>query len=182
MKLIENVMVSDDIQDTYFVCKLSACCGDCCVEGDAGAPLEEEEISILEDDIDEIKPYMTEEGRLVIELMGVFDYDADSSYVTPLVNDRECAFVYREDNINFCAIEKAWIEKKISFQKPISCHLYPVRLKKIGDSMAVNYDKWSICKPALMNGKELGIPLYKFLKEPLTRKFGRLGIVSWFTN
>ena len=176
MKKVDDVLVSDDIKDVHFVCKLAACCGDCCVEGDAGAPLEEEEISILEDNIDEIKPFMTDEGRLVIELVGVFDYDAESSYVTPLVNNRECAFVYRENNINFCAIEKAWMEKKISFQKPVSCHLYPVRLSKVGDYMAVNYDKWSICAPALVNGKQLGVPLYKFLRDSLVRKFGE----AWY--
>lgn len=173
---IDNVLVSDDLKETFFVCNLAACHGDCCVEGDAGAPLEEEEISILEDYIDEIKPFMSDEGREVIELLGVFDYDTDASYVTPLVNNRECAFVYVEDGISFCTIEKAWLEGKIKFQKPISCHLYPVRLKKIGDFTAVNYEKWDICKPALILGKEKGVPLYRFLKEPLIRKFGE----AWY--
>lgn len=172
MKKIGNALVSDDIKDVHFVCNLSACCGNCCVDGDAGAPLEEEEITVLEDCIDEIKPFMTEEGRLVIELVGVFDYDIDASYVTPLVNDRECAFVYVENGINFCTIERAFLKGKIAFQKPVSCHLYPIRLKQIGELTAVNYDKWSICKPALINGKNLGVPLYKFLNEPLIRKFG----------
>lgn len=172
MNKIGKALVSDDIKEVHFVCKLSACNGDCCVEGDAGAPLEEEEISILEDYIDEIKPYMTEEGRLAIDLVGVFDYDTDASYVTPLFNNRECVFVYNENGINFCAIEKAHLEGKIEFKKPVSCHLYPIRLKDIGEFTAVNYDKWSICKPALINGKDLGVPLYKFLKEPLIRKFG----------
>jgi len=171
---IDDVLVSDDIRDIHFACNLSACHGDCCVEGDAGAPLEEDEISILEDYIDAIKPYMSEKGREVIELLGVFDYDTDASYVTPLVNNSECAFVYFEDGISFCAIEKAWLEGKIKFRKPVSCHLYPVRLKKIGDFTAVNYEKWSICKPALILGKEKGVPLYKFLKEPLIRKFGKV--------
>ena len=169
---IDNVLVSDDIKQIHFVCNLPACNGDCCVEGDAGAPLEEEEISILEDCIDEIKPYMTDEGRQVVELMGVFDFDAESSYVTPLVNNRECAFVYKENNINFCAIEKAYIDGKTSFKKPVSCHLYPIRLSKVGDHNAVNYDRWSICAPALVNGKKLGVPMYVFLKDPLIRKFG----------
>lgn len=169
---IGKALVSEDIKDVHFVCHLSACNGDCCIEGDAGAPLDEEEISIIEDYIDEIKPYMTEEGQLVIDLVGVFDYDAESAYVTPLVNNRECAFVYKEKGINFCAIEKAFIEGKIKFQKPISCHLYPIRLKQVGEFTAVNYEKWNICAPALVNGKNLGVPLYKFLKEPLTRKFG----------
>ena len=174
---IGKALVSDDIKDTYFVCNLSACNGDCCVEGDAGAPLDEEEISILEDYIDEIKPYMTKEGREVIELVGVFDYDVDSSYVTPLINHRDCAFVYRENGIYYCSIEKAFIEGKIKFQKPISCHLYPIRLKQIGEFTAVNYDKWSICKTALINDKEKGVLLYQFLKEPLIRKFGQ----EWYS-
>lgn len=182
---IGNVLVSDELKNTYFFCNLPACQGDCCVAGDAGAPLEEEEISILEDYLNEIKPYMSEKGRLVIERLGVFDYDADASYVTPLVNNRECAFVYFEDRISFCAIEKAWLEGKIKFQKPVSCHLYPARLKKIGDFTAVNYEKWSICKPALILGKENGVPLYRFLKEPLIRKFGEkwyIKLVTTFNN
>ena len=175
---IGKALVSEDIKELHFVCKLSACNGDCCLEGDAGAPMDEEEISILEDYIDEIKPYMTNEGKLVIDLVGVFDYDTDASYVTPLVDNHECAFVYKENGINFCSIEKAYLEGKIKFKKPLSCHLYPIRLKNIGEFTAVNYEKWSICKPALVNGKDLGIPLYKFLKEPLIRKFGE----DWYKS
>jgi hypothetical protein len=173
---IDNVLVSDELKDTFFSCDLSACHGDCCVEGDAGAPLEEEEISILEDYIDFIKPYMTKEGIEVIEKLGVFDYDAEGEYVTPLVNNRECAFVYVENGISFCAIEKAWLNKEIPFQKPISCHLYPVRLSKVGEFTAVNYHKWSVCAPALIKGKKEGVPLYRYLKDPLVRKFGE----AWY--
>ena len=178
MIIVDDVLVTDDLKDTYFVCNLKACKGDCCVEGDAGAPLEEEEISIMEDYIDEIKPFMTKEGISVIEENGVFDYDIDGEYVTPLVNNRECAFVYFEKSIAFCAIEKAWIEKKLDFQKPVSCHLYPVRLDKVGDKIAVNYHRWSICVPALHYGKEIGTPLYKYLKIPLERKFGK----EWYAK
>lgn len=176
MKMIENVLVSDEIKDKHFVCNLSACCGDCCVEGDAGAPLEEEEISILEDHIDAVKPFMTKEGLKEVERTGIFDFDTDGTFVTPLVNDRECAFVYRENGINFCSIEKSFLEGKTPFQKPMSCHLYPIRLSTVGDYVAVNYHKWSICDPALINGNKLGVPIYKFLKEPLIRKFGK----SWY--
>lgn len=142
------------------------------MDGDAGAPLEEEEISILEDYLDEIKPYMSEKGLKVVEESGVFDYDEDGEFVTPLVNDRECAFVYFDKGVSYCAIEKAWSEKKINFQKPISCHLYPVRLSELKHHTAVNYDRWDICKAALKKGKQDNIPLYKFLKTPLIRKFG----------
>jgi len=169
---IGKTLVSDELRDALFICHLPECHGDCCVEGDAGAPLEEEEISILEDYLDEIKSYMTETGRSVVEKNGVFDYDADGSYVTTLVNNRECAFVYREKGINFCSIEKAYDEKKIKFRKPISCHLYPIRLKKVGEFTAVNYEKWSICKPAVIMGYDKAIPLYRFLKQSLVRRFG----------
>jgi hypothetical protein len=173
MILIDDVLVSDELKDIYFACNLGACKGECCVQGDAGAPLEEEEISIIEDCIDEIKPFMTAKGRLVTELVGVFDYDSDAEYVTPLIDGEECAFVYKENGISFCAIEKAWLEGKIKYRKPVSCHLYPIRLSKLGDFTALNYNKWSICAPAILKGKNLGEPLYKYLEEPIIRKFGR---------
>ncbi len=172
MIVIDDTLVSEELGKIYFSCDLHSCHGDCCVEGDAGAPLEEEEISILEDALDDIKPYMTEKGKNVVEKNGVFDYDIDGEWVTPLVNDRECAFVYFENGISFCAIEKAWREGKIKFQKPVSCHLYPVRLKKLKFNTAVNYDHWEICNPALIKGKADNTKVYQFLKEPLIRKFG----------
>ncbi len=172
MIVIDDTLVSEELGKIYFSCDLHSCHGDCCVEGDAGAPLEEEEISILEDALDDIKPYMTEKGKSVVEKNGVFDYDIDGEWVTPLVNDRECAFVYFENGISFCAIEKAWREGKIKFQKPVSCHLYPVRLKKLKFNTAVNYDHWEICNPALIKGKADNTKVYQFLKEPLIRKFG----------
>ncbi len=170
---IDNTLVSDDLKDVFFSCNLSQCLGDCCVEGDAGAPLEEEEISILEDDIDEIKPFMNEKGCAVVEKTGVFEYDMDGEMVTPLVNDRECAFVVFEKGIAFCAIEKAWLAGKTDFQKPVSCHLYPVRVSKLKNHIAVNYHQWNICKTALVKGKQDKIPLYQYLKAPLIRKFGK---------
>jgi hypothetical protein len=176
MKKVDNVLVSDELRDIRFVCKLAACCGDCCVEGDAGAPLEEREISILEDCVDEIVAFMSPEGIEEVSKKGVFDYDADGSFVTPLIKNKECAFVVEEKGINYCAIEKAWLAGRIPFQKPISCHLYPVRLSQVGDYTAVNYNKWHICDPALEHGAQLGTPLYAFLKKPLIRKFGE----AWY--
>ncbi len=172
MIIVENTIVSDDLKDIFFSCDLKACRGDCCVEGDAGAPLEEEEISLLEDYIDQIKPFMTGAGRKEVEKTGVFEYDMDGEMVTPLVNGKECAFAVFENGIAFCAIEKAWLEGKSAFRKPVSCHLYPVRITKLKNHIAVNYHKWNICKAALLKGKKDNMPLYKFLKEPLTRKFG----------
>jgi Fe-S-cluster containining protein len=178
MKIVDNILVSDDLKDTFFACNLHACHGDCCVEGDAGAPLEEEEISILEDYLDDIKPFMDEKGLKVVEQLGVFDYDIEGDYATPLVNERACAFLYQDGDIQYCAIEKAWLEGRIPFQKPVSCHLYPIRLDKVGDSIAINYHKWHICAPALIEGKKRGEPLYVYLKDPLIRKFGK----DWYSK
>lgn len=178
MIVIDDTLVSDDLAKKRFICDLGKCHGDCCVEGDAGAPLEDEEIGILEDCLDEIKPYMAPKGIAVVEKSGVFDYDFDGEFVTPLVDDRECAFVYFENGISYCAIEKAWKEGKIDFQKPISCHLYPVRLSVLTDHIAVNYDHWEICKAALLKGQEHQVPVYRFLKEPLIRKFGN----DWYNK
>lgn len=165
-------MVSDELGTVQFVCDLAACHGACCVEGDAGAPLEEREISVLEDCLPEVIPYMSEKGKAEVLQNGVFDYDAAGNFVTPLVEGRECAFVYFEGETALCAIEKAWIEKKINWQKPLSCHLYPVRVQKLHDATGVNYHKWHICKAALRKGRNLGVPLYQFLKEPLIRAYG----------
>jgi hypothetical protein len=173
MIVVDNTIISEDLTDVCFSCDLKRCKGDCCVEGDAGAPLEEEEISLLEDYIDEIKPFMNEAGRETVEDVGVFEYDIDGEMVTPLVNNRECAFVVFENGIAMCAIEKAWMAGKTDFRKPVSCHLYPVRISKLKNHIAVNYHKWDICNAALIKGKKENLPLYKYLEEPLTRKFGK---------
>ncbi len=172
MLAIDNTLISDDIFNHYFACDLSCCKGICCVEGDAGAPLEEEEISVLEDCLDEIKPFMLKEGIEVVIQSGVFDYDVEGILVTPLVNDKECAFVYFEDNIAKCAIEKAYMEKRIDFQKPISCHLYPIRITKSNYYEMLNYHRWEVCHSACMHGKDLAISVFDYLRIPLTRKYG----------
>jgi len=159
MIAIEHTLISDDIRDVCFICDLEKCKGACCVEGDAGAPLEEEEISVMEDALDDIKPYMTEEGREVVEKGGIFDYDMFGHFVTPLVHDHECVFVYFENGIAFCAIEKAYNEGKIQFQKPVSCHLYPIRLSGYNDFSALNYHEWHICNEALKKGRINKVPL-----------------------
>jgi hypothetical protein len=171
-------LISEDLRDIRFCCDLAKCKGACCVEGDAGAPLEEEEISLLEDYIDEIKLYMLPGGIAEVDEFGVFDYDAAGNFVTPLVQGRECVFVYFEDGIARCAIEKAFQEKKIPFPKPISCHLYPVRITVSDGEDRVNYHKWHICNKALENGQKLNLPLYEFLQDSLTRKYGR----NWYNR
>ncbi len=175
---LNEVLISDELRDVHFCCDLQRCKGACCVEGDAGAPLEEEEISLLEDYLEEIKSFMIPRGIDEIEKTGVFDYDADGKFVTPLVNGKECSFVYFEDGIARCAIEKAFREKAIPFPKPLSCHLYPIRISQVGKKDAINYHKWQICNKALENGMKLKMPLYRFLEDALIRKYGR----SWYNK
>jgi len=170
---IGKTIVSEEVIKKQFSCDLKACYGECCVQGDSGAPLEENEIGIIEDYLDDIKPYMTADGIKAIEKSGVFDYDTDGEFVTTLVEDKECAFVYFENDIAFCAIEKAYREGKIDYFKPISCHLYPIRISKFKDFEAVNYHKWGICDMALVKGKKEKKALYEFVKEPLIRKYGQ---------
>lgn len=166
-------MVSDDIRDREFVCNLDKCKGACCVEGDSGAPLEEEELQILEDIYPAVKPYLSEEGVKAIEAQGKHVIDEDGDLCTPIINGRECAYaVYDKKGILKCGIEQAYLDGKIKWKKPISCHLYPIRVTSKKNFEALNYHKWHICSPACALGKELQVPVYKFLKEPLIRKYG----------
>jgi hypothetical protein len=178
MIAIDNTLVSEDILEKKFVCDLNACKGACCVAGDSGAPLEKEELTVLDSVLEKVKPYMVKKGIKAVEKNGTYVVDGDGDYTTTLVAPgEECAFVYfDEQNIAKCAIEKAYLEKKIDWQKPISCHLYPIRIKKTKTYEAVNYDRWEICKPACSCGEKLNVPVYKFLKVPLIRKYGK----NWF--
>lgn len=177
MIIIDNVVVTDEFINARFCCNLAACKGECCVAGDAGAPLEIDEVGCLEDNIETILPYMRAEGIAVIEEQGVFDYDENGDLVTPLVDDAECAFVYFHDNgAAMCAIEKAFLEGKIDFQKPISCHLYPIRLVERNGFIHILYHEWSVCVSARRKGEKNGITLWKFLKGPMERRFG----VEWY--
>jgi hypothetical protein len=173
MIAIENTLISDDILTEYFCCNLNICKGCCCVEGDAGAPLNEDEINYLENHLDLIKPYLTAKGRDVIDTDGVFEIAADNTMVTPLINRAECAYLTFDNNgIAKCAIEKTFEDGKITYQKPISCHLYPIRISRVGDADALNYDRWLICDNARVEGREKNIKVFQFLKEPLIRKYG----------
>lgn len=169
---VQDKIISIDIFQKHFVCDLNACKGACCVEGDSGAPLLEEEKSILEDSYEKIKPYMRKKGVNEIDKNGVALYDDDGDLTTPLVNNRECAFAVFEKGITKCSIEKAYLDGKIDFKKPISCHLFPIRIKSYSDFDAVNYEKIAVCKSACKHGQKLEIPIYLFLKEALIRKYG----------
>lgn len=172
MLQIKDTLISLDLIEKKFCCDLSKCKGICCVEGDSGAPLSEEEVSIIEDEYPNFKSYMRKEGIRTVEELGAWVIDEENDHVTPLIDGKECAYVVFDKGIATCAIEKAWADGKTSFRKPVSCHLYPVRVKKYSEFTAVNYDSWEICKPALQKGIDKGLYVHVFLKDSLTRAFG----------
>lgn len=174
MIAINHTLISEDIFDKKFVCDLNACKGECCVSGDSGAPLDKKELKQLDKVYPIVKPYMNKNGISAVEKNGTYTLDSDGDYTTTLVSDgAECAFVFfDEKNIAKCAIEQAYLDGKIDWKKPISCHLYPIRIKEYKEYDAVNYHSWHICKPACECGQQLNVPVYKFLKEPLIRKYG----------
>ena len=170
---VDDKIISFDVFEKQFVCDLSACKGACCVEGDAGAPLTDKELDVLPNIYNEVKSYMRTEGITEIEKQGFFVIDGDGDKTTPLVNNKECAFVvFDENKIAKCTIEQAYNDGKINFKKPISCHLFPIRIKQYRDFDAVNYEAINICKPACFCGESLRVPVYRFLKEPLIRLYG----------
>lgn len=169
---IDGKIISFDVFQKKFVCDLNACKGACCVEGDAGAPLSKEEVSILDEIYPIVKPYMTPEGIQAVEEQSTSVIDYDNEAVTPLIDNRDCVYVTYENGITKCAIEKAWKDGKIDFPKPISCHLYPIRIKEYKEFHSLNYDKWEICKPACACGEQLQVPVYKFVKNALIRRYG----------
>ncbi len=176
MLSIDRTVISMNLFDKKFCCNLEKCKGSCCRYGDSGAPLEEAEAVILEEIWPVVEKYMRPEGIEAVREKGTSMVDSDGDTVTPLIGNDECAYAILEDGIFKCAIEKAWTDGKIKFRKPESCHLFPVRIKKYRDFDAVNYEEWKICKPARNLGEDLDLPVYKFLKEPLIRVYGK----SWY--
>ena len=173
MLIIGEALVSEDILEKKFVCHLDKCKGQCCVSGDRGAPLVEDEIIIIQNNIEAIKPFMDKEGLALLSKNGFHEIDPDDGeLITTCRDGGACVFVVFENGITQCAIEKANKAGKTDFKKPMSCHLYPIRASKYGDYTVLNYDKWDVCNHACSLGEELNIPVYKFLKEPLTRKMG----------
>ncbi len=179
MILIDDTVISEDIADEYFVCDLTKCKGACCVEGDLGAPLEEEELAIIDRIQDEIRPFLSADGIAEIEKQGTYIREEDGDFSTPIIKGRECVYaIYDEKGYLKCGIEQAYFAGKTDFRKPISCHLYPIRIQKLVEYQAINYERWTICSDACSHGKELGVPVYKFLKDPLIRKFG----TKWYAE
>ena len=162
--------------DKKFCCDLQKCKGSCCRYGDSGAPLEEKEAIILEEIWPELRAYMRAEGIKAVEEKGTSMIDSDGDTVTPLIGNDECAYAVVEEGVFKCAIEKAWSDKKIKFRKPESCHLFPVRIKRYQEFDAVNFEEWKICKPARKLGEDLDLPVYRFLRDPLIRVYGK----KWF--
>ena len=174
MIVIDKQILSDDIKNKAFVCDLNKCKGACCVEGDLGAPLNDDELPIMEEIYDKVKPYLSEEGIKAIEEQGVYVKDWEDDFSTPTIENKECAYaIYDENKSLKCGIEAAYRDGKIDYYKPISCHLYPIRVTKYEEYEALNYDKWDICADACTLGEALKVPVYKFLKDPLIRSYGK---------
>ena len=170
---VEDKIISKDLFKKKFVCDLQQCKGACCVEGDSGAPLTKKEVVDIESNLSIIKEEMSPIGKKVIESKKFYYVDEDKEEVTSLVNGKECVFVfYDQNNIAKCSIESAFRKNKINFNKPVSCHLYPIRVKNYDSFEAINIHNWHICKPACNCGTNLNIPVFKFLKEPIIRTWG----------
>lgn len=177
MFIIGDTLVSLDVLEKEFCCNLDVCKGCCCVEGDAGAPVSEDECAEIEKILPLLLSEMTKEARQVVEKQGISYLDPSGERVTSIVNDKDCVFARTDKNgWCYCLIEKAYNAGKIDFKKPISCHLYPVRLTQVGDKVGVEYHRWDICHCARVLGKKNHIKLYEFLKEPLVRRFGQ----AWY--
>lgn len=169
---IDNTLISTDLVTKEFVCDLQKCKGACCVIGNSGAPLENDEIIILKRIFPELKPFLRDEGVKAIEKQGVSVIDEENEQVTPLIDGKECAYTVFENGIARCGIEKAFNAGVVNFRKPISCFLYPVRIKKYKSFEAVNYDIWDICNTAIISGQSAGVAVYKFTAPALIQKYG----------
>lgn len=174
-----KAIVSEDIIEKDFVCNLNACKGACCVDGDAGAPITEAETQILDKIYPRVKPFLRKEGIDAIERQGTYVKRENGELETPLIDEADCAYViFDENKTALCGIEEAYNQGEVDWKKPLSCHLYPVRIKEYTDFSALNYHKWHICDDACALGKELQVPIYKFVKEALIRKFGE----AWYAE
>jgi len=171
---IDKVLISDDVVEAQFVCDLHKCKGGCCEDGDAGAPLEKRELKQLTDNYEKIEPYLTERGKAEIATQGKYLYDEEFGWVTPTINGAICAYGFRDAaGIIKCGIEAAYNDGRLDWKKPISCHLYPIRVQETGQYSLLNYEPRDVlCRPGCVLGKKVKLPVYQFLKEALIRKFG----------
>ncbi len=176
---VADTLISSEIFSEHFVCHLEKCKGICCVEGDQGAPVDKNEVDLISENLKKIKPFMNSEFAEFVEKNGLFETDEWDDNHTNCLPSGECVFTYKNSNgVYSCAIETAYLNGEINFNKPISCHLYPIRIGKILESESINYHQWKICSPACENGQKLGVPLFVFLKNALIRKFGQ----DWYNE
>lgn len=176
---VGNVLVSPDIFTEKFCCDLDKCKGQCCVEGDAGAPVTLDEIAGIEDSLDTVWKDMNASAQAIVDKQGVAYVDQEGDLVTSIVNGKDCVFTCYENGCCLCALERAFRAKKTEFVKPISCALYPIRVKEFKNgTVGINYNRWDVCKDAVVKGRELNLPVYKFLEGPLTRRFG----AEWYAE
>ena len=179
MIIIDKTLISNDIIEKKFTCEISSCKGGCCVQGDIGAPLENDEVKKLKNNFEKLKKYISKKGIEILKNKSNFVKDDNDTFHTPLIENSECAYIKRDkNNVVSCGIENAYNDGAISFNKPISCHLYPVRITKLRNYTAVNYHNWDICKSACSKGEKDNIYLFEFLKSALIRKFG----ISWYNK
>jgi hypothetical protein len=178
MIIHEQTLISEDVLEKNFICNLGKCKGACCVEGEQGAPVSKEEITLIEKDLEQIKPYLTPQSIKAIEAKGFWETDPEGDLVTTCLPTGECNFSIYKDGILGCGIEQAWKDGKTTFRKPISCHLYPIRISQVGEYDALNYHRWDVCKPACKLGNEHKVPVYRFLKDALIRKYGE----AWYAE
>ena len=176
---IGKTLISTELLEEHFVCDLNKCKGECCIAGDYGAPLDKSELKEIDKYYPIVKPLLQKRALKDLEEQGLYVKDDEGDWVTPLINENEeCAFTIFENGIAKCAFEKAYYDGQIPWKKPISCHLYPVRIKKLKNYDALNYDRWDVCAPACKLGKSLKVPVFQFLKESLTRKYGE----EWYNE
>jgi hypothetical protein len=170
---IDKKVVSLDILKEKFCCDIRICKGNCCVQGESGAPLDDDEVPLLDRIFPDLKNYLRAEGIKAIEEQGTSVIDTDGDKVTPIIGNMECAYAVFKDDIARCGIEIAYEAGAVEFRKPVSCHLYPIRINKFNDFEAVNYNRRHLCECARKYGNELNIPVYKFVEEALNRKYGK---------
>lgn len=173
MIIVEDTLISEEIFENNFVCDLNACKGACCIEGDRGAPITRDEVRTIEKNLDSIKEELPQRNKELIENIGFYEKDDDGELVTTCLPDGTCAFAITDKaGILKCGIEESFNKGDSDFLKPVSCHLYPARIKDYGQYTAINYHRWHICDAACSNGDKLNVPVYEFLETALRRRFG----------
>lgn len=176
---VGDVLVSSEVLTERFCCDLDACHGECCVEGDAGAPVTLDEVAAIEDALDEVWPELSASAQAVIDRQGVAYTDVEGTLVTSIVGGKDCAFTCHDGGCCLCVLERAWRAGRIRFCKPISCALYPIREVQMSNgTIGLNYHRWDVCREAVRKGREIDLPVYKFLRGPLERRFGE----EWYAE